>query len=75
MAEDRLIYACAGMAIEPGSPLATAAAAETAAAAAADVEAPGHHHRHLLQTGGNAEWGSTWLVSSGRLCVLGSAVN
>lgn len=85
LAEDRLLYACAGLAIDPASAAATAAAVDGAAdpqviaadipvAAAAIVPAAdgqlGHHHHHRRQLlQTGPEWESAWLVSSSTYCI------
>jgi hypothetical protein len=76
VANERLIFACAGMVVPDAAPVAQSATAAEAAAA----EQPHHHHHHhhhhkrsLLELGPglqNSELPSGWSVSHTRLAAL-----
>jgi hypothetical protein len=74
---DMLIYACAGLAVDPNSPETVAAvAARAAAASPAEADAAGakhhhhhHHHRHLLQASSDS-LDYRWKVSTTMLQAL-----
>lgn len=76
---DMLVYACAGLAVDPNSP--EAVAAQAAAVAPAEADAAGakhhhhhHHHRHLLQASSDS-LDYRWKVSTNMLQALKGRVH